>query len=223
MSYILESLKKSEQKRKQLEQPGLYSEPLGTLARTTSGRKLWPYLVSAALLLNTGLIGWYLLEQRDSANRPMVVTPVQQPLAPAAATLPAPAATAPAAGLVSVAPVAGPEQTQNFKPVIIEPVKEVSAVKPVTHMTVRPGPPVTNTEPIPVSQLSSAQQQQLPPLVLSLHYYAGPGANSMIRLDGEILRAGAQVQDGLSVREIVADGVILDFQGRLIWLARPQG
>jgi general secretion pathway protein B len=226
MSYILDSLKKSEQKRKQLEQPGLYSEPLGSLARPSSGRRVWPYLLVAALLLNAGLLGWYLLGQGESDNQAtdivpvrQTVMPVHQPAAPQVAQSPDTVTATPAGELTPLAPPAGSERLQDIE----EPLPAPPAVGSVTASAVRTGNLVTAPEPIPVSQLPADLQQQLPPLILSLHYFAGPEANSLIRLDGVILRTGEQLQKGLSVREIVADGVILDFHGRLIWLARPQG
>ncbi|MGC1403062.1 MAG: hypothetical protein WA974_09060 [Thermodesulfobacteriota bacterium] len=59
MSYILEALKKVEQKRMQEESP----ESLALLGTPESGSKkrlLWPYPVMAALILNAGVMLWWI-------------------------------------------------------------------------------------------------------------------------------------------------------------------
>lgn len=76
---------------------------------------------------------------------------------------------------------------------------------------------------VPLDQLEPSVRAGLPPLQLSLHYYAPGTGNSMVRLDGVILREGDELQPGLLVDEIVADGVILSYKGRLILLHRPRG
>ena len=57
MSYILEALKKVEQKEKQGGVPKLLSFPGGTAPKPKK-RTLWPYLLVAALLLNAVAIFW---------------------------------------------------------------------------------------------------------------------------------------------------------------------
>lgn len=59
MSYILEALKKSDQERQQGLAPGLQTVQV-PVTRPTGSRRLWLYLVTAALLLNAAVLGWWL-------------------------------------------------------------------------------------------------------------------------------------------------------------------
>jgi general secretion pathway protein B len=59
MSYILEALKKSERERKRDTIPGILSVHDGVLHETRK-RNIWPYILVAALLLNAGIIIWWL-------------------------------------------------------------------------------------------------------------------------------------------------------------------
>ena len=78
MSYILEALKKVEQKRLQEESP----ESLALLGTPESGSKkrlLWPYPVMAALILNAGVMIWWIgpwrAEKKATPPRPYAVQP----------------------------------------------------------------------------------------------------------------------------------------------------
>ncbi len=71
MSYILEALKKLEQKREQeesLKGPSFSHEP----ARKRTGRLIWPYPVAAAVLLNAGVVAWLVSRTEVKAPPPPV-------------------------------------------------------------------------------------------------------------------------------------------------------
>nr|MBF0221053.1 general secretion pathway protein GspB [Desulfobulbaceae bacterium] len=59
MSYILEAIKKADQKRKLGSVPDVSSEHGAFFAE--GKRSLWPYWAALALFVNAGLIGWWLL------------------------------------------------------------------------------------------------------------------------------------------------------------------
>lgn len=59
MSYILDALKKSEKERQRGTVPDLMT-PEDVIAEETKKRSLWPYLIVGALILNAGLLAWWL-------------------------------------------------------------------------------------------------------------------------------------------------------------------
>jgi len=221
MSYILDSLKKSEQQRKQLERPGLHSEPIGAAIRRRNERRWWPYLLLLALLLNAALLGWYLLAVRDGGGVEIAVGHSDQPAAPPRdpqlVSHQGPLAGIPV-GPTATVTIPDVERAAEPGPKPVEPAREPAREPVETNI------PVNNVaEPIPYAQLPASLRQELPELVLSLHYFSGDSRSSMVRLDGVILRVGDSLQEGLSVEEINADGVVLDYRGRRISLARPRG
>jgi len=221
MSYILDSLKKSEQQRKQREQPGLHSEPLGAATRRRQERRVWPYLLLVALMLNAAVLGWYLVGTRaeqgpDKPDKTSVqVDPPgeKQQAAPNRELAPVDPAAVPVSRPRTVAELQPPEPT-----ILESPAVEASG-KPTPAANPAPGA----TEPTPYPQLPASVRQELPELVLSLHYFSSSQRSSMIRLDGVILRVGDSLRDGLTVHDINAEGVVLDYRGRLVWLDRPRG
>ena len=222
MSYILDSLKKSEQQRRRSEQPGLHSEPLGSAARRRKERRVWPYLLLVALLVNAVVFGWYLASSRDNRLPAQESGPTTVQADPT--RQPAPPVSNREQEFVSQVAEPAPMPKTVVEPlpagnVVIAPPEVEADDKPVAARKQAAG----TGEPIPVTQLPAAVRRELPELVLSLHYFSGAKGSSMIRLDGVILRVGDPVQDGLSVRDIVAEGVVLDYRGRLVWLDRPRG
>ncbi len=72
MSYILEALKKSERERRRDNVPGILSVHDSTLHETRK-RLIWPYMLVAALLLNAGIIIWWLA----SGHSKKLIAPAQ--------------------------------------------------------------------------------------------------------------------------------------------------
>lgn len=68
MSYILEALKKSDQERQRGTVPDLHTVQ-GSLTEQRERRPRWPYLVAFALLLNAGLMLWWLRPWLSQAQR----------------------------------------------------------------------------------------------------------------------------------------------------------
>ena len=68
MSYILEGLKKLEQKRKQEEKPPHLLTFQGDSAEKPARSSMWPYVLVAVLLLNAGVMIWW-IGSRQSTER----------------------------------------------------------------------------------------------------------------------------------------------------------
>jgi hypothetical protein len=59
MSFILDALKKSDQERQRRAAPSIHTEHSTATEQPWERRRLWPYLVIPALLLNAGLFFWW--------------------------------------------------------------------------------------------------------------------------------------------------------------------
>ena len=66
MSYILEGLKKLEQKRQQEEKPPHLLTFQGTSTEKPARKSIWPYLIFAVLLLNAGVFIWWIAPWRST-------------------------------------------------------------------------------------------------------------------------------------------------------------
>ena len=64
-------------------------------------------------------------------------------------------------------------------------------------------------------------RRDLPPLVVSMHVFAAAPAQRFIVVDGERKSEGDTLKDGLAVREIRTDGVVLEFRGTRFFYPRP--
>ena len=68
-----------------------------------------------------------------------------------------------------------------------------------------------------VADLGSGERSQLPPLKLSMHMWDPVPAQRFVIIDGTRLAIGDRIGD-LAVADIVSDGVVLDWNGRLLKL-----
>lgn len=86
MSYILEALKKVTQKREQEERSQFFAF-LGAPGAESKKRPIWPYLLIAVLLLNAGIMIWWLGPWRSSPQETAVRPAAGQPSLPKPASL----------------------------------------------------------------------------------------------------------------------------------------
>jgi general secretion pathway protein B len=139
-------------------------------------------------------------------RRPLVVAPRA---ATTASTTPTPAS--PAAARVS-------NETVAF-PAVAAPAPDVRAIQPAAPP---PTPTVqaqarSNDSTLRLSDLGSEERGQLPPLKLSMHMWNDVPSQRFVIIDGNRLGIGARI-GALTVADIVSDGVVLDWNGRLLKL-----
>jgi hypothetical protein len=60
MSFILDALKKSDQERQRRSAPSIHTDHSAAAEQRWERRRLWPYLIITALVLNAGLLLWWL-------------------------------------------------------------------------------------------------------------------------------------------------------------------
>ncbi len=220
MSYILDALRKSEQERRQSQVPDLQTQHTPP-PQKGRGKRLWPWLIVAALLLNAALLTWHLgpwSEGEPLAADPAavddIVVATAEP-APVPTPLPPPASPTAEPSAETAAPPPQPEisDARQAAPPEPPPAPTPSAEAPpapaATPQAAAP-PGVPRLEDLPLSL-----RRQIPDLAISLHFYTDAPAARMVRINGRNLREKQRVDENITVREITEEGVVLDFNGQL--------
>lgn len=70
------------------------------------------------------------------------------------------------------------------------------------------------------SQLPDQVQDRLPPRRLTVHVFAEVPARRFVILNGQRLREGERTPDGLLLKEVRPDGIILDYEGHGFFMSR---
>lgn len=238
MSFILEGLKKSEQKRTEGEVPNLQTLHRSTTARRR--RKLWPVLLCSALLLNAVVLVWWLRPWQSPQKAQPVA--VQRPVTPSLATdhsaPPVAAAPLPEQPTVQSVPATSSRPVPPPIPKAQPPAELIPEPPPVNQQktAVSSSPPASASSQQSVATAAAAGsgqeavsagtagypsldslpasiRQQLPAFNFSLHYYSEDPQQRMVRLNGRILREGQELSDGLLLSEITSQGAVFSYHG----------
>ncbi len=238
MSFILDALKKSEQKRQRSPVPDVLTvhDPM---PQEPKKRSLWPYLLLTALLLNAGILAVWLLP-RESENQNVITqsTAEQQHESTAIVSESLPQsdtiAAAPTAKSVNVVPqnrtvkaeADGQKTVPGEKPALMVATKASLEISPDTQEQT----PVINHSPtgsqssankeialeqgvFELHELPLSVRQGLPDMSISGHIYSNNPASRMININGQIIREGETLTAGIKVEEITVSGVIFSYQG----------
>jgi general secretion pathway protein B len=136
----------------------------------------------------------------ETASTPVANLPAQATM-PASATMKIPAATS-----ASNPAVAGTNATSTKSPA----------------PAAAPAAPKTEAAHLPLYyELPYETRKDLPTLVLSMHVYAADPVQRFIVVDGDRKAEGEMLKDGLALREIRPDGVVLEFRGQRFFYPRP--
>lgn len=220
MSYILEALKRAEQKSEEIGVPKLLSHAGVTEHKR---RPLWPYPLIAALFLNAGLIIWWLRPWWPEERQIIMQAPAVHPYIPAAPAEP-PAKTRAEDSSSDMKQV--PKETIVSKPqarAIRKEGREAplnAAGKSAAASSTSPQPR-TRTENkatadgrlLSLDELPSAVRSSLPVFKVSGHAYSPDPASRVTRINDQILQEGQSLAPGLKVEEITPGGVVLGYQG----------
>jgi general secretion pathway protein B len=216
MSYILEALKKLEQKRRREEGTLLLSDHH---AEAVSRRQpLWIYLLVFALVLNAGLLLWWL--------RPWQRVEAKKDVIQARATVKEDAPREP----FSQAGASSGDKVVSQSPAPENPQKP--AADEIPDRSAFPQPPRSTTEeqspapaapevraaappqrPVDVSQIPLALKQGLPDLTISGHFFDTNPSARIVIIGGRTLHEGQLLAPGLRLEKITREGVILSYQG----------
>ena len=211
MSFILEALKKSEQKRQEGEIPGLETRHRQVI-ESRSGRLRWIWILAPILIINAGVLFWLigprpLVDKKPAvaSSRPAVDKPADlskpdkySPPSPAQVVQrdPAPPLAVPVESTAKV-PEQLPEKTQAEEPVAEVPVKTGAGNRVYT-----------------LAELPLQIRRDIPEIHMSLHAFnRDDPAASLVRINGQILREGSQLANKFSLEKITEDGAIFSYQG----------
>jgi general secretion pathway protein B len=233
VSYILEALKKLEQKRQQEGTPNLLTLQ-GDATKVRKKRSVWPYLTLGVFLLNgiiVLLLFWIApwkhagppLSQtsrvaRESTTPPPVTVLPEKNEQPVAETK------------KDVPPLEKKDVTQSApsQPPTHPPSKVVvEAAQPKTAPVQPPTPIKTSPESSPreikpikpsnkvlsIKELPAAIKGGLPELKMTVHSYNEHPQSRFVVMNNNTIREGQSINADLKVEQITPNGVILNYQG----------
>lgn len=240
MSYILEALKKLEQKRRQEGIPDLLTPP-ALQGKERRRRSVWPYVILAALVVNAGIIALVWRAPWRHAQPPAAAVP------PVAAQIASSARETPVAGQALTKDVSGPEKEvppvkiAALSPPVIQqpsvsappatprqevaaPAKAVPAKPAVAPPPTRPAPPADIPAPpgkkvVPLKELPPTIRSSLPELKMTVHLYNTDPSSRMVVINSKTFREGQSPSPGLKVEQITPAGVVFSSQGYRFLLA----
>ncbi|SEA62848.1 Type II secretion system protein B [Desulfuromusa kysingii] len=244
MSYILNALKKAENKSFEGENLKVKKQIL-ILKRQTRGGKLKILLLVSGLLGTLLLGGWLGYMQTGKTAKPEVATRAQPTTNNDLMTT-----TEKRPATVTTALTHAPQRHENVRPEPMQQnhindsdsvVRNTDIVNPPIPVRAVPMPnqarpeevtqPVTVEEPAIETETSTQSyadiplkiKQQLPSLKISLHFYNSIPEKRLVRINGRNLHEGDRVEAGLTVEEIKPTATVLNYDGYLFELNAPGG
>lgn len=215
MSFILDALKKSESERQRQAGPALLEMRIVRPARQLP---IWALVVGVLLIVSVGALAWRVLKPAPApAGAPAMVSTTPSAAVSPAATVQSPPATA--------ANVQGPQ--------VVAPLA-VGATAATTPALSPPQPGAAaadsnpaDTEPAVVPPAGSLHDNggasslrsyaelggSLPELRLDLHVYSPNPAERYAFINMHKVREGDLTPEGVQVKEITREGVVLDYRG----------
>jgi general secretion pathway protein B len=204
MSYILEALKKAEQKRQREETPGLVT----FLVESPHERKkkpVWPYILLAVLILNVAAVVWWIAPwqtvKEETAAKPHSVNQT------------APAVTAEDRQI-------NQNVTDNKKASLhakyIEKPQDIAQERPSAEQQkrVEKKPVIIPADKVfSLKELPADIKSALPVFKISGHAYSPEPQTRVVRVNDKILQEGQELSPGIKIEEIIQAGIILSYQG----------
>ncbi len=209
MSFILDALKKSESERQQQGQSAFAHVPVSDGSRRPPA---WLWGLGILLIINLVVVTGLLL----------------RPSAPAPAVSPADV-TAPASQLAAAEPgfedrvrdaIESKPAASNPVTTTVEPVRQAPAPEPEVQVSALPTATDTQRELPDIDQLRATGALPIGELRLDIHVYSDNPADRFVFINMVKHLEGSSTSDGLAVREITQDGVILSYRGRDFVLPR---
>ncbi len=221
MSYILDALKKSESERQRQDAPGFADVPAQVQAR---GTPKWIWLLAGLLLVNALVVGALLL--RGFFAVPASPVAREQPAtAPAAIAAPSSTRQPPAAPPVTADISANRPPAPLRTPVRSAAPPAADSQRPsasrASQQQPRPSALAANSANLPtLLDLQANGTLQLPELHLDIHVFSQAPQDRFVFINMSKYREAARLADGPLVKEIVPDGVVLEYEGNTFLLPR---
>ncbi len=221
MSYILEALKKSDKERQRDNIPDLQADhSLPSVGRDERKPSGWRLPLIVFLLCSGGLLWWQMSGEQEpllAEVQPVISTPSVHP-----------------SPVTQVSDVAGGplESVESSSEIKRQVTREVDQAVVLASQQVSPlAAAVAEKNPAPHKQtdqrLVHRQEEDLPPLMEELpfvirggipdltfagHVYADEARKRLIMINNRIVREGDLIADGLSLEQIIPNGVVLRYE-----------
>ena len=216
MSFILEALKKSEQKRRDEESqspPSIHERDVSRIVKT----KRWMFAVLVLVAITASALFWYVVVRPSPvlSDSELILTP-DVPRSQVASPLPVPVDPPPRAVKAQLPPPSFVQSKPRSKPQLAvttqSPVKHQQQVAPRLESSV---PILRNESKIyDFDQLPGSIRNSIPTLKMMLHAYNREDSSaSMVQLNGQILREGDSVTAQIKLQQITAEGIVLRYDG----------
>lgn len=230
MSYILEALKKLEQKRQQGGTPNLLTLQ-GDATKVRQRRRLWPYITMGVVLLNgimVLLLFWIVpwehagqplsktsrVAREGTTPLPVTVLPEkkEQPVAETKKDVPLAEKKDVTQSVPSQPPAPLPEK------VVVEATQlKTAPVQPPTPIKTSPESSPREIKPsnkvVSIKELPASIKGSLPELKMTVHSYNEQSQSRFVVMNNNTAREGQSVSADLKVEQITPNGVILNYQG----------
>lgn len=210
MSFILDALKKSENERQEQAAPEFATVPSSPDAPAAPR---WLWLLGALLAINAVVIVAFAL-------RPQPIAPVARATLPPATSV---ETTAPDRKPAAAAEPRFAEQiadARRSQPVDTAEPEAATIPRPETIVT-EPPPAVSSLALLPsLAELRLDGSVNLPDLHVDIHVYSDDAADRFVFINMKKYRENDRLSEGPRVREITAEGVVLDHRGTAFILPR---
>jgi general secretion pathway protein B len=216
MSYILDALRKLEEKRQGPDASHGFLVSQASAPRLTQKLRSWHFALLAALLLNAGLLLWWLrpwqppthppadiAESAPSARPPATPARMRQRERPAAQTIEE-SATARTAGGNSLRTGAAPPASPS--PASQTGETGITDARPDTTAG-------GNSRVYRLDELPSSVRQAIPEISISGLFYSSDPSSRVVVINGRVAHEGAVISGSLALQRITPDGVIMSFEG----------
>jgi len=232
MSYILDALRKSDQQRQRGSTPTLLTVQ-STPANPSRPRYLLNGVIAAALISAGILVGW-LQPWQNERDEPVASSPAASgstrdvpPTSYGSAESPG----SPQQESLRQPPTAAVEAENSPTRVTLTPQEPAFADDSSASPKPAPGTQSAATGRLPVTSGATAKasdeaekvmalndlpptiRREIPAIAIMFHAYSSDPAERRVMINGNMAKEGETLDDGLGLRQITPDGVILVYKG----------
>jgi len=208
MSFILEALKKSENKRRRKSISRSSRSIHEPVPQSNTRSRLWVLGLFLVLMINAVFLFWFFSPWTQSASTITEVS-VSESIQPKTNS----------SGSVSAQ--AGSSASQNTSEPTSSVLHQQPEVRKEQLRTKALPAPRSEKKIYSFSQLPVSIQKQLPTLRMSLHAYNRDDASaSMVQLNDRMMHEKEMVTANISLEKITADGIVLRYDGYRFLLPR---
>jgi len=147
-----------------------------------------------------------------------VASPVANNIVPGPAPAPAPAPASTAAPADDLAEQADVDTATK---VVATPAAPLSASTAAPRAVAAAGTAGFDQAPW-LSTLPEVFRNSLPPLTVNIHVYTPDESQRILYINNRPVHRGEQIEGGVTMEEIVQDGVVMRYRGQLFKLPRPK-